>query len=32
MFGTPVTVDLAAARIRGADHDVFAVTWEQPTP
>lgn len=32
MFGTPVTVDLAAARSRGADHDVFAVTWEQSTP
>ena len=31
MFGTPVTVDLAAARSRGADHDVFAVAWEQPT-
>ena len=27
MFGTPVTVRLAASRDDGADHDVFVVTW-----
>lgn len=32
MFETPVTVDLVAARRWGADHDIFAVVWEQPTP
>lgn len=32
MFGTPVTVDPAAARSRGADHDVFVIAWEQPKP
>ena len=32
MFGTPVTVGLAAARSRGADHDVFDVAWGQPAP
>jgi len=32
MFETPVTVDLATARSQGADHDIFAVTWEQPPP
>ena len=32
MFGTSVTVDLTAARCRGADHDVFAVAWKQPAP
>ena len=31
MFETPVTVDMAATRSWGADHDVFAVAWEQPT-
>ena len=30
MFGTPTVVELVAARSRGADHDVFAVTWESP--
>lgn len=32
MYKTPVTVDLATARSRGADHDIFDVAWEQPTP
>lgn len=30
MFQTPVTVELVAARAWGKDHDIFAVTWEQP--
>lgn len=32
MFETAVTVDLAAARSSGADHDIFAIAWEKPTP
>jgi hypothetical protein len=32
MFRTPVKVEVAEARSCGADHDVFAVTWEQPKP
>ena len=32
MFEMAVTVDLVAARSLGADHDIFAIAWEQPTP
>lgn len=32
MFETPVTARLAQSKEAGADHDVFAITWEAPTP